>query len=119
MDDYIINRLVETAAGRNIRNTQPEGRKSYVKKAIVITDFADFEQRLFAIFGIGTSKDAVRLLGTTSLTYQKARNASMIYFDWLGRLALIYSVNPYYLLYGSGYKKYLQESEAPRLKHCY
>ena len=84
-----------------------------VDKNYKVDDFDAVVERMREITSASTTQDLQRLADINSATFVKAKQAGHIPSYWLWNLMMLYSVNPYYILFGGENKKFLMVSDNP------
>lgn len=84
-----------------------------VEKFYKVDDFDAVVERMQEITNSPTVTDLQRLADINSATFTKARQAGHIPSYWLWNMLIIYSINPYYILFGGENKKFLAVSDNP------
>lgn len=107
VDSFDATTITDTAA-----KPQTVRRKS---DWLRIDDFDAFESRAMSLLGKNNRADIVDFIGCAANTYYRGIHTNTIKLGWLAKFVWFYSINPYYLVYGSKYKKYLCESDVPQL----
>lgn len=84
-----------------------------VDKNYKVDDFDAVVSRIQEIINAPTVSDMQRLVDINASTFAKARKAGQIPSHWLWNMVILYSVNPYYILFGGENKKFLAVSDNP------